>query len=226
MDRIKEKLFDLADEDYRNFHAKLMPSVPKEKIIGVRIPLLRNLAKELVNYHPEEVKAFCRKLPHEFYEENNLHAFIICQERDIDKIIEDLETFLPFVDNWATCDSMIPKMLKKDPGRLILKVRQWLNSEHTYTVRFGINMLMKFFLDDNFKTEYADWVAALPPDDYYVMMGAAWYFATALSKRYDEIIGYIKEKRLPPRTHAKAIQKALESYCISKEQKQYLKNLK
>jgi 3-methyladenine DNA glycosylase AlkD len=203
-----------------------MPTVSKEQIIGVRIPLLRKFAKEIGREYPDKAKAFCEELPHLYYEENNLHAFLIEQERDFDKAIEALDLFLPFVDNWATCDSMIPKTLKKDPERLSLKVSQWLSSEHTYTVRFGINMLMKFFMDDDFKTEYADWVAALPDDDYYVMMGAAWYFATALSKRYDEIIGYIKEKRLPPRTHVKTIQKALESYCISKEQKLYLKTLK
>ena len=226
MNSIKEKLFELADESYRDFHAKLIPTVPKEKIIGVRIPLLRKFAKEIAREYPDKAKAFCEELPHEYYEENNLHAFLIEQERDFDKAIEALNSFLSFVDNWATCDSMIPKTLENDPERLILKVRQWLASAHTYTVRFGINILMKFFLNENFKPEYAEWVAELDDNDYYVMMGAAWYFATALTKQYNVAVKYIEQRKLPEKTHNKAIQKALESYCISNEKKTYLKSLK
>jgi 3-methyladenine DNA glycosylase AlkD len=226
MNSIKEKLFELADENYREFHARLMPTVSKEQIIGVRIPLLRKFAKEIAREYPDKAKAFCEELPHLYCEENNLHAFLIEQERDFDKAIEALDLFLPFVDNWATCDSMIPKTLENDPERLILKVRQWLASAHTYTVRFGINILMKFFLNENFKPEYAEWVAELDDNDYYVMMGAAWYFATALAKQYDEAVIYLENKLLDVWTHNKTIQKSVESLRIDNKKKSYLKTLK
>jgi 3-methyladenine DNA glycosylase AlkD len=224
VNKIQARLFELQDLEYKKFHSKLMPTVVPDRVIGVRMPILRALAKEIIN--SGQAESFLADLPHRYYEENNLHGLIISTEKDFDRAVIEIEKLLPYVDNWATCDSMIPKSLENDPERLILKVRQWLASEHTYTVRFGINILMKFFLNDKFKPEYAEWVAELRDNDYYVMMGAAWYFATALSKQYASAVEFLEQRKLPEKTHNKAIQKALESYCISNEKKTYLKSLK
>lgn len=211
-------LFQYQNLKYKEFHQKLMPTVPKDTVIGVPIPILRKLAKKYND------ASFLQSLPHKYYEENNLHAFMLENIKDFDECVNELECFLPYINNWATCDSLCPKIFK---NRDILPlIKKWLKSNHTYTIRFGVNMLMKFYLDGNFKTEYSDLVKNIKSDEYYVNMVRAWYFATALSKHYDDILQYLTENMLDVWTHNKTIQKAIESYRITKEQKEYLKTLK
>ena len=214
-------LFALQDEKYREFVSKLIPTVDKSTIIGIRTPVLRAYAKKMENR-----EAFMKVLPHKYYEENNLHAFLIEQIRDYDECIAALNAFLPYVDNWSTCDSLRPRVLKKEPLRLLARIDDWLDSEHTYTVRFAIQLLMLYYLDDCFDTEFLERVAAIKSDEYYVNMMIAWYFATALAKQYDATLPYLTEKRLSPWVHNKTIQKATESYRITKEQKETLRKLK
>lgn len=221
---ITERLFELRDEVYGDFTAKLMPTVVREYVIGVRQPAIRKLAKEL--YGTKEAEDFLKSLPHRYYEENNLHAFLIERMKDYDACIAALDEFLPHVDNWATCDCMNPKVLKKQPERTEAKIREWMASDETYTVRFAIGILMGYYLDELFKTEYADMVADYRSEEYYIKMMQAWYFATALAKQYDAVLPYIQNRRLDKWTHNKAIQKAIESYRISDEQKKYLRTLK
>lgn len=223
MKDIIEELFSLQDIKYRDFHSALMPTVPKEKIIGVRIPLVRRLARSLMKN--ERARDFTRELPHIYYEENNLHAFIICEERDVKRLFDELDRFLPFVDNWATCDSLRPKILSSYKKELIEKIDEWLKSSHEYTVRFAIEMLMVHFLDDDFDISLAERVAKTESDGYYINMMCAWYFATALAKQWDSIFPFIKENRLPLWVHNKAIRKAIESYRITKDQKEILRGL-
>lgn len=221
---ITEELFKLQDLGYRDFQARLMPTIDKDTIIGVRTPVLRKLAKQFAP--TDEAKEFIEHLPHKYYEENNLHAFIISQAKDFDEAISQTNRFLPYIDNWATCDSFSPKAFKKHTAELLENVKVWIKSTHTYTCRFGIEMLMSFYLDDLFKPEYAEMVASVRSDEYYVKMMIAWYFATALTKQYDATIGYITGKRLDSWCHNKTIQKAIESFCISDERKAFLKRLK
>lgn len=224
MSVVTERLFALADEAYRQFQTPLLPTVAPERIIGVRTPVLRKLAKELAG--TAEAEAFLRDLPHAYYEENNLHAFLVEQLRDYDTCIAAIDAFLPYVDNWSTCDGWSPKVFKKHPDALLMKIREWMASDLPYTVRFGIGMLQRYFLDERFDPMYLDWVAAVNREEYYVRMMVAWYFATALAKQYEAALPFIEEGWLPLWTHNKAIQKALESYRISNEQKVYLKTLK
>ncbi len=218
---IREKLFSLADPKYRAFHANLVPTIDPELIIGVRMPALRALAKEL--HGTEEEAAFLNSLPHTFYDENTLHGILLSMIKDPDACIDGLDAFLPYVDNWATCDVISPKAFKKHPPRLLLKIREWLDSGRTYTIRFGMEMLMSFYLDDAFSPEYPEWVAAVRSEEYYVRMMAAWYFATALAKQPDAVLPYITERRLDPDTHNKTIRKACESFRIPPEMKDLLK---
>ena len=224
MQSITEQLFALQDIEYKQFHSKLMPTINPDVIIGVRTPELRKLAKQLAK--STNVEKFLQELPHRYYEENNLHGFLIESIMDFDACIVALNQFLPYVDNWATCDMMAPKVLKTDLPKLYEWVKVWIASEETYTVRFGVNMLMKYFLDEAFLPEYPALVASIRSEEYYVKMVVAWYFATALAKQYDAVLPYIKEHRLDIWTHNKTIQKAVESYRISPEQKAYLKTLK
>lgn len=221
---IQKRLFEMQDLHYRDFHSALMPTVDKNTIIGVRVPDLRRLAKELKNTAFAE--EFLGNLPHEYYEENNLHAFLIEQITDYGDCIEKINRFLPFVDNWATCDMMRPKIFKKHLNELLEEIKIWLASGKTYTVRFGIECLMCYYLDEHFSPEYPRMVAAIRSDDYYVRMMQAWYFATALAKRYDVIVPYIENRILDADVHNKTIRKAVESYRITDEQKAYLKTLK
>ena len=221
---ITEQLFCLRDEKYAKMQEKIIPTVDSSRIIGVRTPELRRLAKEL--YKDPDIDDFLSKLPHDHFDEDQLHAFVISLEKDWDRCVGYVEAFLPYVDNWATCDQLSPKVFKKEPERLLPYIRKWLSSDKTYTVRFGTGMLMSHFLGDNFKCEYADMVAAIRSDEYYINMMTAWYFATALAKQYDQIIPYIEEHRLDTWTHNKAIQKSVESYRITEQQKEYLKSLK
>lgn len=221
---IRARLFELQDLKYRDFQCKLMPTVSPETVIGVRTPDMRKLAKEL-SKTPEAMEFF-KTLPHKYYEENNLHGFLIETIKDYDRAIEAIDTFLPYVDNWATCDLMSPKVFKKHLPELYEKIREWLKSGLTYTVRFGIEMLMSFYLDEHFQPETLELVAGVKSSEYYVNMMIAWYFATALAKQYDVALPYIQEQRLDKWTHNKTIQKAIESYRITDEQKAYLRKLK
>ena len=225
MEIIEKKLLELQDLQYREFHAKLMPNVDPDRIIGVRTPQLRKLAKEIAgeNYSND----FLEELPHRYYEENNLHAALInLKYKEVKGLIEQVERFLPYVDNWATCDLLSMKLFKKYPQPVLEKVKQWMASKHTYTVRFGIGTLMRYYLEEQFKPEYLQWVAAVDSEEYYVKMMVAWYFATALAKQYGATLPYLEKGLLPTWNHNKAIQKAVESYRITPEQKQYLRTLK
>lgn len=221
---IREQLFALQDTEYKAFHSRLMPTVNPDLIIGVRTPDLRKLAKKL--WKTGDTGEFMAQLPHRYYEENNLHGFFIEQIKDYDACIEALNAFLPHVDNWATCDMMSPGVLGKEKDRLTAQIRIWLASEHTYMIRFAIGMLMRHFLDEDFEETDLDTVADIKSEEYYINMMRAWYFATALAKQYDAAITFIENGRLDVWTHNKAIQKAVESYRITPEQKNYLRSLK
>lgn len=218
------ELLKLQDKKYGDFTAGLIPTISRDKVIGVRTPALKRLAKE-INGSPE-ARAFLAHLPHKYYEENNLHGFLICEIKDFDECIAVLDAFLPFVDNWATCDGLRPKCFKKNLDRTLPHIERWLSSKHTYTIRFGILMLMTYFLDDAFEDKYLKRVSEIKSDEYYVNMMISWYFATALAKQYDATIPYLEKDTLSPWVHNKTIQKARESYRITTEQKEYLKTLK
>ena len=222
--KIQEQLFELQDVKYTEFHQKLIPTVDKDKVIGVRTPALRKFTTAFAK--TPEAQDFLQCLPHSYYEENNLHAFLIEKMKDYGECIDALNQFLPCVDNWATCDAMSPKILKKHLPELLEQIKIWIQSEHIYTVRFAIKMLMDHFLDEEYETEYSDMVAAVRSEEYYINMMVSWYFATALAKQYDRILPYIQEKRLDKWCHNKTIQKAVESYRITAKQKVYLKTLK
>lgn len=224
MNNIREQLFLLADESYRDFHSKLIPTVEKEKIIGVRTPILRKFAKDF--FKSGEYEDFLNTLPHEYYEESNLHAFLIEQIKDYDTAMEKTKEFLPYVDNWATCDMFMPKIFAKNKEKVLEEAKKMINSTETYTIRYGIGILMKLFSDSNFNEKYLEYVCNVKSEEYYVNMMRAWYFATLLSKHYEKTVAYIKEKRLDAWTHNKAVQKAVESNRIDKKTKEYLKTLK
>lgn len=224
VENIKKELFMRQDLEYKAFHSRLMPTISPETIIGVRTPALRKFAKEMAKYG--DIEAFMYYLPHEYYEENNLHGFLIESIRDYDRCLEEVDRFLPYVDNWATCDMMRPKVFKKNPKGLLPKIEEWMASGETYTVRYGIGMLMTYFLDEEFDVKYVAKVAVVESDEYYIKMMVAWYFATALAKQWDAVIPFIENGTLEKWTHNKAIQKAIESYRITTEQKTYLRQLK
>jgi 3-methyladenine DNA glycosylase AlkD len=223
-EEVQHRLFELQDLKYKEFQCKLMPTVNDDTVIGVRTPELRKLAKEISK--SLKTADFLAILPHTYYEENNLHGFLIETIKDYDAAIAAIEAFLPYIDNWATCDLMSPKVFKKHLPELYEKIKVWLKSDRLYTVRFAIEMLMSFYLSDNFRPEMLSLVADICSDEYYVKMMIAWYFATALAKKYDDTLPYIKQHRLEKWTHNKAIQKAVESYRISDEVKVYLRTLK
>ena len=221
---LHKKLYSLKDLKYCNMQIKIIPTVDPDSIIGVRTPELRNMAKEILK--AGDYKDFLDDLPHKFFEENQLHAFIISGIKDMNECMEEMEKFLPYVDNWATCDQMSPKIFKKHKEVLLVHINEWLNSEKTYTIRFGVGMLMEHFLGEDFDLIYPEMVAKLRSEEYYVNMMIAWYFATALAKQYESVLPFIEEKRLDDWTHNKAIQKSIESRRITEEQKLYLKSLK
>jgi len=224
MQSITEQLFALQDLEYKKFHSKLMPTVHPDVIIGVRTPDLRKLAKMLKG--TPEAEQFLTEFPHQYYEENNLHGFLLESIKEFDACVTALNDFLPYVDNWATCDMMSPKALKKDLAKLYEWVKTWIASKETYTVRFGVNMLMKYYLEEEFRPEYPELVASIRSEEYYIKMVVAWYFATALAKQYEAVLPYLLEHRLDAWTHNKTIQKAVESYRITPKQKAFLKTLK
>ena len=223
-EEIKEGLNARQDVEYRDFQSNLIPNVGIEYFVGVRTPELRKYAKELGKR--DDVSAFLDQLPHQLFDENQLHAFILSELKDYDRCIKEVDNFLPYVDNWATCDQLSPKVFKKHKKELLASIKTWLKSKDTYTIRFAIGMLMQYFLDDEFDETYPKTVAKIKSDEYYINMMIAWYFATALAKQYDAILPYIEKNVLDKWTHNKTIQKAIESYRITDEQKEYLKSLK
>lgn len=224
IEKVQAELFEMQDLTYRDFHAKLMPTTDKETVIGVRTPMLRAYAKKFGK--TADAVTFLEVLPHKYYEENNLHGLLIEQIKDYPACIAAIERFLPYVDNWATCDMIALRTMKKHLDVFIQEVYSWMASDHPYIVRFGIGMLMRYYLDEQFKPEYPEKVAEIKSDEYYVNMMRAWYFATALAKQYDQILPYLEEKKLDTWTHNKTIQKAVESYRIAPEQKRYLRTLR
>ena len=233
---ILSRLLAMQDVQYRDFQSKLIPNVPPDLFIGIRTPDLRKYARELYKEEKDPaagsirqdsfLEAFLEDLPHQYFDENQLHAFVISEEKNFDVCIARIERFLPFVDNWATCDQLSPKVFKKNRDALLPCLRKWISSDHTYTVRFAIGMLMQHYLDDAFDPSYPELIASVQSEEYYVRMMIAWYFATALAKQYDAVLPFLEERRLDPWTHNKTIQKAVESYRITPEQKTYLRSLK
>lgn len=221
---IRKELKKLQDKGYREMQVTIIPTLEADSIIGVRTPVLRQLAKEFAKR--EDISVFLSDLPHKFFEENQLHAFILSGMKDAESCIRLVDEFLPYVDNWATCDQMSPKVFKKHKQLLLEYVDKWIRSEHTYVKRFAIGMLMEHFLDEDFKTSYLTKVSKIRSEEYYVNMMIAWYFATALAKQYEDTLPFIEKQKLDKWTHNKSIQKAVESYRITPEQKEYLKTLK
>ncbi|MBO5416179.1 MAG: DNA alkylation repair protein [Clostridia bacterium] len=222
---IRTRLHRLSDAGYRNFQLKLMPTVSAERVVGVRVPELRNFAKEIKG--SPEAERFLGDLPHKYYDEDNLHGMLISMERDYSRAVALLDEFLPYVDNWATCDLISPRAFAKHTDELLPKIYEWMRSEYTYEVRFSIGMLLKFYLDDaTFSTEQAERVAAIASGEYYINMMRAWYFATALAKQYDAVIPFLEKNKLDVWTHNMTIRKAIESYRITDEQKRYLRRIK
>lgn len=224
MNDLQKKLFELRDDSYRDFHAKLIPNISYERIIGIRTPALRKFASDFAR--DSKSTDFLNELPHTYYEENNLHAFMIEKIKDFDEAVLRTEQFLPYVDNWATCDAFSPKVFGKYPEKILAYAGKWIKSDKTYTVRYGIGVFMRYFLDDHFDKKFMDEIAAVRSDEYYVNMMIAWYFATALAKQYEAALDVLKKRSLSPWTHNKAIQKARESHRITTEQKEYLNSLK
>ena len=221
---IREELFSLQDPGYREFQGMLIPSNKDASMIGVRTPELRRLARTYAGR--EDIAEFLDDLPHQYFDENQLHAFIIAGIKDYEKCVKEVIRFLPYVDNWATCDQMSPKVFRKHRQELAEQAEEWIGSDHTYTVRFGIKMLMDHFLEEEFDLMYPEMVAQVRSEEYYIRMMVAWYFATALAKQYDAVLPFIENRRLDLWTHNKTIQKAVESYRVTPEHKEYLKSLK
>lgn len=224
MTELQRSLFELQDLKYRDFQSKLLPKTEKEKIIGVRTPILRKFAKEFAQ--TKEAQKFLQELPHQYYEENNLHLMLVTQIRDYKKCLKEVTQFLPYIDNWATCDLPLPKCFEKHKAELIVDVKNWIASNDTYTIRYGIGVLLRLYLAEDFKDEYPKLVSAVISDEYYVNMMIAWYFATALAKQWEAVIGYLKDRKLPEWVHRKTIQKAMESNRITEGQKAELRGLR
>jgi len=224
MTNLQKRLFDICDEEYGDFQQKLTPTLPREVFIGIRLPVLRKFAKEYAK-EPEH-KEFLKQLPHKYYDENMLHGILITSIKDFDECLKETEIFLPYVDNWAVCDTQAPKIFQKNKEKILPYIKKWISSDEVYTCRYGVGMLMRIFLDDAFKAEYNELPAKVISEEYYVNMMIAWYYATALAKQWDATIPYLEEKRLGKWVHNKTIQKAIESYRITDEQKTYLRSLK
>ena len=221
---VRNRLFEYSEKDFGDFFAALVPNIPRESVIGVRTPTLRLLAKKFAK--EPGIEEFLNTLPHEYYEENCIHAFILEGMKDEDRLFSELDRFLPYVDNWSTCDLLSPPVFKKQKEKLLLKIHEWLQSPYPYEVRFAIKMLMAHFLDEDFKPEYLSLVSSVQSEEYYINMMRAWYFATALAKQYDAVLPLLEAKTLDTFTHNKSIQKAIESRRITPEQKAYLRTLK
>ena len=223
-DEIRKELFRLCDTEYRDFQVRLIPTVAPELVIGVRTPVLRKYAGQLLKR--EDAGEFLGDLPHRYFDENQLHAFMISGIKDYGTCLEQVDRFLPYVDNWATCDQLSPRVFKRHRQELLGEIRGWIASDRTYTVRFGLGMLMSHYLDEDFDPAFLDLAAEVRSEEYYINMMTAWYFATALAKQYDAALPYIEDHRLDTWTHNRTIQKAVESFRVSPEQKQYLRSLR
>lgn len=221
---IRTRLMELQDPKYREFHSRLIPNIDKERVIGIRTPVLRAFAKQIAG--TGEAEQFLIGLPHRYYEENHLHMMLITSIKDYDQCLEELQRFLPYVDNWATCDLPEPKCFAKNKEKLLPAIKGWIASTEPYTKRYGIGMLMRLYLDADFRPEYPELVASVSSEEYYVNMMIAWYFATALAKQWETVIPYIENRVLSEWVHRKTIRKAIESYRITDEQKQYLRTLR
>lgn len=221
---IREELFAMREPEYAEFQRRLIPNIPPATIVGVRVPKIRALAKRVSR--TMEAEAFLDELPHKTFDENLLHGMLVAEMKDFDRCLEAVDRFLPFIDNWAVCDTLSPKVFKKGKERLLEKVRGWVSSEHEYTCRFGIGMLLTYFLDEDFETELLTIPASISSDAFYVRMMISWFFATALAKQWDATIPYITENRLAPWILNKTIQKAIESRRISDERKAFLREFK
>lgn len=221
---VYERLLEVKDDEYGEFQARLVPNIPAQAILGVRTPQMRKIAKEV--FKSDERDEFLKTLPHRYYEENLVHFFVIAMIKDFDECVSEVEKFLPYIDCWPVSDQSSPGVFKKNHQKLLPYIKKWISSDHVYTARFGIRMLMNEFLGEDFKDEYPEMVALKKGDDYYLKMMIAWYFATALAKRYDETVKYIEERRLDEWVHKKAIQKAVESYRVTDEHKEYLKSFR
>ena len=221
---VYERLLKVQDKEYRDFQIKLVPNISPDAMIGVRTPDMRNIAKEV--FKSDERDAFLKELPHKFYEENLVHFFFFFLIKDFDECVKAVDEFLPYVDCWPVSDQATPKSFKKNHEKLLPYIKKWIASDHVYTARFGIRMLMNEFLGDDFKKEYLELVASKRGEDYYLKMMVAWYFATALAKQYDESVKYIEERKLDDWVLKKAIQKAVESYRVTDEHKEYLKTFR
>lgn len=224
IENLEKELFEMQDLKYRDFHSKLLPGIDKETIIGIRTPVLRKFTKEYAKTPGAEL--FMQELPHRYYEENNMHMMIASWIKDYEQCLAEVKRFLPYVNNWATCDLPAPKVFAKHKDELLPEIRRWIASDETYTIRYGISMLMTFYLDEDFRPEYLKMAADVESEEYYVNMMIAWYLATALAKQWDAAIPYLEEHKLPEWVHRKTIQKAIESYRITPEQKVYLKTLR
>lgn len=224
MNSLQKQLFELQDLKYRDFHSKLLPGIDKEKIIGIRTPQLRKFAKEFAK--TKEADLFLQDLPHTYYEENNLHMMLVSWMKDYGACLKEVRRFLPYIDNWATCDLPLPKCFEKHKTELLPEIQSWIMDTHTYTIRYGIGVLMRLYLDESFLPEFPELVAQVRSEEYYVNMMIAWYMSTALAKQWETIIPYIEQKKLPEWVHRKTIQKAVESYRITPEQKAYLKTFR
>lgn len=219
-----DRLMEVQDEEYRAFQVKLVPNIDPETVIGVRTPALRQIAKEV--FAGAERDAFLKSLPHRYYEENLVHFFVLASIRDFDECVRAVGAFLPYVDCWPVSDQATPKAFRKNRDKLLPHIKRWIASDHVYTARFGLRMLMNEFLDEDFREEYLELAASKEGEDYYLKMMVAWYFATALAKQYDATVRYFEEGRLDPWVHRKAIQKAVESFRVTDEHKAYLKSLR
>ncbi|MBQ8384159.1 MAG: DNA alkylation repair protein [Spirochaetaceae bacterium] len=226
MTDIQKRLYAMQDKEYRSFQSRLMPTVNPDKIIGVRVPQIRELARDVMKNEPELVATFLQELPHQYYEEDNLHVFLVNRTKDFATCLMQVEAFLPHLDNWATCDSFRPEVFRQHRQQVLAKARGWMESGHCYTVRFGIGCMMSYFLDEDFSPEQLELVGGIPSEEYYVRMMQAWYFATALAKQYRPTLTYLSKNNLEVWTHNKAIQKAVESHRITTEQKALLRKMK
>lgn len=224
LNQIKKNLFKYQDKKYQKFESSLIPNVEKKLIIGVKTPILKNMAKEIVKADLSD--KYIKMLPHKYFEENQIHSFIISESKDFDECKKNINNFLKYVDNWATCDQLCPKIFKKNKNQLLIHIKKWINIKKTYYIRFGIKMLMSHFLDEDFDKKYLKIVSSIKSDEYYVNMMIAWYFATALAKQYDDTIVYLEKHKLSPWVHNQTIKKAIESYRVSENNKKYLKSLK
>lgn len=223
-EQLQKELFALQDQKYRDFHSKLLPGIDKGSIIGIRTPVLRKFSKEYAER--EDAGKFLQDLPHQYYEENNLHMMVITGIKDYDKCLEEIKKFVPYINNWATCDLPLPKCFSKHKEELLPQIREWIASDHTYMIRYGLGTLMSLYLDEDFKPEYLELAASVRSEEYYVNMMMAWYFATALAKQWEATVPYIEQRKLPQWVYRKTIQKAVESYRITPEQKTYLKSFR